>query len=153
MKKIFILCLMALVMCVNANAQNWEVDYHQADDLKGTEGYYSNYYRDTNGNYFVCWSNDTDVKIGAHRGIFDYDDNYVFVIIGFYQNGSLIEKETSYFYVPRGDSDTAYTNYKSPNLGAKIINHLRNVGNVRIIARKYSGADFDIVIPMNSNLK
>lgn len=154
MKKIFILCLMAFVMGVNANAQNWEIDYHQADDLKGTEGYYSNYYSDTNGNYFVCWSNDTDVKIGTRRGIFDYDDNYVFVIIGFYENGSLIEKETSYFYVPRGDSNTAFTSiYKSPNLGTKIINHLKNVGNVRIIARKYSGADFDIVIPMNSNLK
>lgn len=144
---------MVFVMCVNANAQNWEINYHQADELKGTEGYYSNYYRVTNGNYFVCWSNETDVKIGTRQGIFDYDDNYVFVIVGFYENGSLVKKETSYFYVPRGDSDTAYTSYKSPKLGAKIINHLKNVGNVRIIAPKYSGGDFDIVIPMNSNLK
>lgn len=154
MKKFFIFCLMAFVMCVNANAQNvWKVDYHQADELKGTEGYYSNFYVDTNGNYFVCWSNDTDVKIGARKGIFDYSDNYVFVIVGFYKDTTLIEKETTYFYVPNGDSDTAYTSYKCPNLGNKIINHLKNVGNVRIIARKYSGADFDMVIPMNPNLK
>ena len=154
MKKFIVFILMAFVMCVNAKAQNWEVDYHQADELKGTEGYYSNFYMDTNGNYFVCWSNDTNVKIGTSRGIFDYNDNYVFVIIGFYKNDSLIEKETSYFYVPRGDSDTAFTsNYRSPNLGTKIINHLKNVGNVRIIACKYSGADMDMVVPMNPNLK
>jgi hypothetical protein len=145
---------MAFVMCVNANAQNdWEVDYHQADELKGIEGYYSNFYVDTNGNYFVCWSNDTDVKIGTRGGIFDYSDNYVFVIVGFYKDTTLTEKETTYFYVPDGDSNTAYTSYKCPNLGNKIINHLKNVGNVRIIACKYSGADFDIVIPMNPNLK
>lgn len=154
MKKFFILCLMALVVCVNVNAQNvWEVDYHQADELKGTKGYYSNFYVDTNGNYFVCWSNDTDVKIGTRRGIFDYSGNYVSVMVGFYKDTTLIEKETTYFYVPNGDSNTAYTSYKCPNLGNKIINHLKNVGNVRIIANKYSGADFDIVIPMNPNLK
>ena len=85
MKKFIVFILMAFVMCVNAKAQNWEVDYHQADELKGTEGYYSNFYMDTNGNYFVCWSNDTNVKIGTSRGIFDYNDNYVFVIIGFYK--------------------------------------------------------------------
>lgn len=156
MKKFFILCLMTLVVCVNVNAQNvWEVNYHQADELKGTKGYYSNFYVDTNGNYFVCWSNATYVKIGTSSGIFNYNsDNFVSVIVGFYKDTTLIEKKTTYFYVPDGDSSTAYLrySYKSRNLSNKIINHLKNVGNVRIIANKYSGANFDIVIPMNPNL-
>ena len=32
MKKFIVFILMAFVMCVNAKAQNWEVDYHQADE-------------------------------------------------------------------------------------------------------------------------
>ena len=150
---IFATIVAMMTFSINANAQWGTPNYHKGDELKGTSAYYSNIYQGDCG-YFVCWSNDTDVKIGANRGIFDYDDNYVFVIVGFYEGDKLIEKVTTRFYVPNGDSNTAYSSeYKTKGLGEKIINHIKNVGNVRIIASKYSGADFDLTIPMNPNIK
>lgn len=152
MKK-FLLLLAAILIADVASAQWLEPHYSPADELKGTEAYYSNMYRSEVG-YFVSWSNETDIKIGTDRGIFDYDDNYVTVIVGFYVGDSLEEKVTAKFYVPDGDSDTAYSSsYRSPGLGEKIINHLKTKGKVRFIASRYSGGDFDMTVPMNKNLK
>lgn len=157
MRKFFILCLITFVMCVNAIAQNgkWEYHYNKADELLGTENHYANIFTDTNGNYFVCWSNDFSIKIGTNKGIFDYYDNEVVARIGFYENGKLIEKEIVYLYVPNGDSDTAFikSDYESKLLGEKIILHLKTKGSVRIVINKYSGADCDITIPMNKGIK
>ena len=105
---IFATIVAMVTFSINANAQWGTPNYHKGDELKGTSAYYSNIYQGDCG-YFVCWSNDTDVKIGANRGIFDYDDNYVFVIVGFYEGDKLIEKVTTRFYVPNGDSNTAYS--------------------------------------------
>lgn len=145
--------IVVLSFSISANAQWNTPTYHKGDELKGTSEYYSNLYIGENG-YFVCWDNESDVKIGTNSGIFDYEDNYVFVIVGFYEGESLKEKVTTRFYVPNGDADTAYSSeYRTKGLGDHIKNHLKNVGDVRIIASKYSGSDFDITIPMNKDLK
>ena len=153
MKRV-ILFLTAIFIANVAFAQWREPHYYPADELKGEEAYWANQYIDDAG-YFVCWSNESEIKIGTRRGIFDYDDHYVTVIIGFYVGDELEEKVTTKFYVPSGDSDTAYTSeYRTPkNLGTKIINHIKTKGKVRFIASKYSGADFDLTVPMNTSLK
>lgn len=161
MKKFFLFLVMSLFF-INVNAQ-WRESFIKGDELKETENCYANIYNSSNG-YFVCWSDDTSIKIGTNVGMFDYDIEYssysyisfqyTNVIIGFYVGSTLTEKVMAEFYVPDGDENTAFTSdIKNEGLGVKIINHIKTKGSVRIIARKYSGADFDIVIPMNSNLK
>lgn len=158
MKKFLVICSMAIMMCMNVNAQNeWVYDYHEGDELKGIEEYYSNYYSDKNGDYFVCWNNSDVVKIGTENGIFDcrlssygYSAQYsVYVIVGFYKDGELIKKETAHFDVPRDKFSVAFSSRK---IGKKIIKHLKETGDVRIIASKYGKSDFDILIPMNKYL-
>lgn len=160
MKKIIFILVMSLFVCINANAQ-WSVSVIKGDELKGTEDCYANVYDFSNG-YFVCWSNDTSIKIGTNVGIFDYDTEYgsyssfqyTNVIIGFYVDGTLTEKVMAKFYVPDGKSNTAYTSdIKNKGLGVKIINHIKTKGDVRIIAPRYGRVDFDITIPMNNTLK
>lgn len=161
MKKIFALILMSLAVCVNANAGFWYTNHHKADELRGTKEYYSNVYND-GGDYFKCYNDGTGndyVMIGADTGIFDYENykyfysdyKYMYATIGFYKNGHLIERASFRFNLYSGDFDFAYSG-DGNKLSTKIINHLKNVGDVRIIAPKYSGPDFDITIPMNPNL-
>jgi hypothetical protein len=53
-----------------------------------------------------------------------------------------------------GDHDMAYLDdYNTTKICYKIIHHLKYVGDVRIIAPRWSGPDFDITIPMNPNIK
>lgn len=157
MKKFIMFVVATLVAMVSmsnfAMAQWFPPTHHQADELTGTSEYYSNLYEGDSG-YFVCWSNDNNVKIVAKRGIFDYNDDYVNVIVGFYEGENLIEKVETKFYVPQNESNTAYTSdYKSPKgLGYKIKNHIKTKGDVRIIASKYSGIDFDLTVPMNEKI-
>lgn len=156
MKKFITTIVLALVasLMFTAKAQWSEPKYFPADELKGEEAYYANTFTGEDG-AVIIWSNETDVKLVAKRGIFDYDDNYVNVIVGFYESDKLVEKVTTKFYVPNGDSNTAYTSsFKEPlGLGLKIILHLSNNGKVRFIANKYSGPDFDLTVSMNKNLK
>ena len=156
MKKFIITIILALVASLSftANAQWSEPKYFPADELRGEEAYYANTFAGEDG-AVIIWSNETDVKLVTRQGIFDYHDNYVNVIVGFYEGDKLVEKVTTKFYAPDGDSDTAYTSsIKEPlGLGLKIILHLHNNGKVRFIASKYSGADFDLTVSMNRNLK
>ena len=156
MKKFIITIILALVASISFTSYaQWQTPkYYPADDLTGTNAYYSNLYVGGEMGALVIWSNEDDVKLMAGRGIFDYDDNYVSVLVGFYEGDKLVEKVSAEFYVPNGDSNTAYTSdYKNPNLAIKIINHLRTKGKVRFVASKYSGPDFDLTVPMNKNLK
>ena len=152
---------MSLAVCVNANAGFWYTNHHKADELRGTKEYYSNVYND-GGDYFKCYNDGSGrdyIMIGADMGIFDYENykyfysdyKYMYATIGFYKNGNLIERASFRFNLYRGDFDFAYSG-DGDKLSTKIINHLKNVGDVRIIAPKYSGPDFDITIPMNPNL-
>ena len=158
MKKFLTICFMTIMMCVNVNAQNeWVSNYHEGDELKGIEEYYSNYYRNENGEYFVCWDNSDEVKIGIRNDIFDcrlstydYRTYTVYVIVGFYKDGKLIKKETTHFDVPHDNFTIAFSSRK---IGKKIIKHLKETGDVRIITHRYGNSDFDILLPMNKYLK
>ena len=155
MKKIFVLIATLFAMFITnvANAQWEEPRFYKADELKGEDAYYSNCYISDDG-AFVCWSNEDTIKIISDRGIFDYHDSYVKVIVGFYENNNLIEKVTTKFFVPERNSSCALTSdFYSKGLGKKIINHLKNKGEVRFIASKFRGADFDMTVPMNKNIK
>ena len=148
MKKFFVLFLMAFMICVSANAQNgWAVEYIPVDELTGDGGNYLNVYE--NGEGFFGFRSDLDlVTISTHKGIFDYEyDRIISVIIGYYKDGVLIEKETKNFLVG-SKSDTAFCRGKS-----KLVNHLKNVGDVRIVAERYNRSNFDLTIPMNHGLK
>lgn len=145
----FVATVVALVVPNLAFAQKWHSLFNAADELKGEKAYYTYYYESVGGDCVCCWSNEANrLKIISGRGIFDYDDNYVSVLVGFYEGDTLVNKVVTKFYVPDGDSNHAYTSpYKNPTLGTDIINHLRTKGKVRIVASKYSGADFDLTIP------
>lgn len=145
MKKIFALILMSLAVCVNANAGWWK-QYHKADELREQEAYYANVYSGSGG-HFICWSNSDRVRIECYDGIFD-DGRCA--RIGFYKDGKMINMEKFVsIHQYSGDYDQVYIN---EFIGYKIIYHLKYVGDVRIIAPKWSGADLDITIPMNPNL-
>ena len=148
MKKFFVLFLMAFVMCVSANAQSgWVVEYIPVDELTGDGGNYLNVYE--NGEGFFGFRSDLNlVTISTYKGIFDYGNSRtISVIIGYYKDGVLIEKETKTFLVG-SKSDTAFCRGKS-----KLVNHLKNVGDVRIVAERYNRSNFDLTIPMNHGLK
>lgn len=141
---------MSLAVCVNANAE-WYRNYFKADELREQEAYYANIYSCSIG-HFICWSNNTRIRIECERGIF-YDD--CFARVGFYKNGKLIDME-KYISIKQyaGDYDQVYLDdYNTTKICYKIIHHLKYVGDVRIIAPKWSGPDFDITIPMNPNIK
>lgn len=147
MRKFFILCLMAFVICVNANAQNvWEVDYVPVDELTSDGGYYFYYYENEELNSLFFATKHDFVVISTFKGWFDYEDNRISVLIGYYQDGTLIEKETKYFI--KGNSDSAMLIGKS-----KIVNHLRNVGDIRIVTKQHNYYNFDLTIPMFPRLE
>ena len=100
---------------------------------------------------FIAWSNDPTVKLVTDRGIFDYENGRVTVLIGFYEGSTLVEKTTAKFWVPDGNSHRAYS--PDDNLGKKILEYIKTKGKVRFIAPRYSGADFDLTVPMNKDLK
>ena len=143
MKKLIF--LIALLIPMIASAQ-WESHYVAGDELKGVSEHYANIYHDAYGNYFVYWTNGNDIKISTKSGIFNYNNYHgVSAIVGFYDGDALVEKQNVTMYVPTGDSDTAYN--VEDDFGKKVIEHLNNVGAVRFIIPKYSGADFDMKIP------
>ena len=69
--------------------------------------------------------------------------NYVSVLVGFYKDGTLVEKVTKDFYVPDGNSSEAMC---ADELGRKIINHIENGGKVRFVASRYGRTDFDLTV-------
>jgi hypothetical protein len=137
---------MALVMCVNANAQTeWMVEYVPVDELTGDGGNYINIYYDEE--CFFGFRSDLDmVTISTFKGMFDYEDGRISVLIGYYKDGVLIEKETKYF--SRVTSDMANCKGKS-----KIVNHLKNIGDIRIVVERYNRSNFDLTIPKNPKLR
>ena len=146
MKKFLLLLLVFVPML--AMGQRWDTHYVPADELKGESEYYSYIYHGATNDYFVYWSNDSEIKVGSSRGIFDYSDSYVSAIIGFYEDDKLVDKVTARMFVPKGDSNTAFTSeYRDPGLGKRIIDWINNTGDVRFIIPKYSGSDFDLRVP------
>ena len=150
MKKILI-CFILTLVSISGYSQWLEPEYHPADELTGEAAYYSNVYDETGVGMFIAWSNDPTVKLVTNRGIFDYENGRVTVLIGFYEGSTLVEKTTAKFWVPDGNSHRAYS--PDDNLGKKILEYIKTKGKVRFVAPRYSGADFDLTVPMNKDLK
>ena len=150
MKKILI-CFILTLVSISGYSQWLEPKYHPADELTGEAAYYSNVYNETGVGMFIAWSNEPTVKLVTDRGIFDYENGRVTVLIGFYEGSTLVEKTTAKFWVPDGNSHRAYS--PDDNLGKKILEYIKTKGKVRFIAPRYSGADFDLTVPMNKDLK
>lgn len=150
---IFVLIISVAMSCEN-NGQ-WKYYHIDKDELKGTESYDNSTYTSSNGDSFWCCSHEDYAFISLDRGIFDYDfkTQCISVIVGFYEGKTLIEKCSTEFLVLQKGNTAMSTDLLSPELGKKIIKHLKTKGNVRIIASKYSGSDFDITIPKNPNIK
>lgn len=152
MKKILI-CFILTLISISGYSQWMTPEYYPADELTGEAAYYSNVYNETGVGMFIAWSNESTVKLVTDRSIFDYKDSYVTVLIGFYEGSTLVEKTTAKFWVPDGNSHRAYSSFLDSNLGKKILEHIKTKGKVRFVAPRYSGADFDLTVPMNKNLK
>ena len=152
MKKILI-CFILTLISISGYSQWMAPEYYPADELKGEAAYYSNVYNETGVGMFIAWSNESTVKLVTSSGIFDYEDSYVTVLIGFYEGSTLVEKTTAKFWVPDGNSHRAYSSFLDSNLGKKILEHIKTKGKVRFVAPRYSGADFDLTVPMNKDLK
>ena len=160
MKKLFTI-IFATVIAVatfspDAKAQWASSVYFEADELKGTPSSYMTTYTDDAG-MFVCISNDKEniLSVTTAKGIFDYDSyQNVKLTIGFYKDGALINRKTALAFVStRSANHALMSDYGSKGIIDKILNHLINVGDVRIIAHKFRGGDFDIKLPMNPDLK
>lgn len=132
----------------SAYAQKWQSLYSPADELKGEAEYYVYYVEAPNGDSICLYSNENYIKIISGRGIFDYNSNYVSVLVGFYEGDTLVNKVKTVFFVPDRNASVAYTSkYKNPTLAKDVVDWLKSNGEVRIIASKYSNADFDVTAP------
>lgn len=151
MKKILLLTISLVCLCATANAQ-WKVSTIKGDALKGTTDAIA--YEYGGHNYFVCWDNNYSLKIGCTSGIFNPRasslNRNVDVTIGLYEGDTLVEKLKVGFWL-NDELDAAYGLTKSVN--KKIIKHLKTKGDVRIIAQKYRGADYDLTLPMNPDIR
>lgn len=156
MKKIFgivFVLIISIAMSFSADAQ-WKYYHIDKDELKGTESFDINSFVSDNGDKFCIFSHLNEISINVNKGIFDYDINeYVTVLVGFYDGKTLIDKCSTKFWVTAQGKTAFSVDYLEEGLGKKIIKHLKTKGNVRIIASKYSGSDFDITIPKNPNIK
>lgn len=158
MKKIIFFLAMALLVCVNANAQitKWSKTYEKADELRGYESStvisYVNIEDDV---YFAidCCSNHITIAIQTLKGIFNYNiidgKKVTTALIGFYENDKLISKENVSLILHSEDSSMG--GFINNDIAAKIINHLQK-GNIRFVIKRTQMTSFDVVIPMNKNL-
>ena len=145
MRKTLLLAISATLFAFNAMAQ-WSTDSHKGDELLGTAPYKSYTYTASNGDSFIYWSNDYNFRLYAAKGIFFYKGDFVNAVVGYYSGDELINRESVELYVPEGKPNTAQAD-NNWELADRIITHIENGGRVRIVADKYSGADFDITIP------
>lgn len=154
MKKLIFTTVFTLLSSFIFAQSQWSITYHEGDALKGTESCYVNTFVADNGDAFMSQSNHDVIRIYTNDGIFDTYKNYVQLIVGFYIGEELKEKKEVWIYVPSDQANFAFSDrYKQKKIGRKIKEHLKTMGSVRIVANKYGGADFDITIPMNKELK
>lgn len=156
MKKIIIALSTALValLCFTSTAfaQAWRTEYVPGDELKGTEGYYSNYYFDEENNLAgLILTAHKSLGVTTNKGIFDYDSyNSISVLIGYYVDGKLESKETVSFRVSKSDSSTAFC--FSSAVVDRVAAHLAK-GEVRLVLPRYGRSDLDMTLPKYTELK
>lgn len=155
MKK-FIKCITISLVCFlsfafSSKAQ-WFINYKNGDEMLNIPSYYSCLYKDALSKDWVGYMTySKSFMIFSSNGIFDYDyyTEIIDATIGYYKNGQLVKKEDTKAIIGKS-KDVAYF---SAMLSDKIITYLKNEGDVRIYARKYTQANYDVKIPMNRNLK
>lgn len=160
MKKLFAIIFATVIVVTvfspDAKAQWNSSVYFEADELKGTPSSYMTMYTDDSGT-FVCLSNSNEniLSVTTATSIFNYDNYHnVKIVIGFYKDGALLKRKTVSAFVSKGGGNRALiSSYGAKGLPDKILNHLINVGDVRIIAPLFRGGDFDITISMNPDIK
>ena len=156
------MAIVAITVCsIDAKAQ-WEPSvYYKDDELKeGMHSFYATTYTDDNGS-FDCHSNSNEntLFVKPANGVFDYGkftdniENNVKTefVIDFYKDSTLLEHKTVSLLV--SEDGVIISNDEAKGLPDKILNHLINVGDIRIIAPLSSGGVFDITIPMNPDIK
>ena len=153
MKKFFILCLMAFVMCVNANAQNkngmWFSDKTQKDELRGTEENIMYTFKEGDmllkefWNTFILRSDGVMcIKLTKYKTfISDFyirnDKPHTDILVGLYSaDGSMIEKFTLSCRCNK-QLDMVYINDNQD----KIFNTLNGDGYVRFV-----GENLDFIV-------
>lgn len=156
MKKVLwlIVCLMTMVLSVNA--QNWQTETTQGDELKGTSAKTMNIYTDDSGTFVFTNEDSYAFMVVTNEGIFDYDiDKYAKrTIVGLYDaNNVLIEK----LDLPLQRTFITSSHGKvmgcvKKNVGEKILSFIKSEkGYVRIIAGRYDRTDFDFKVPCLNN--
>lgn len=160
MKKI-VTIIIAILACINANAQ-WKQTFIKGDELKGTIDRIEFEYRDpeTRDRFSFYDHYREGFEISTYRSIFNYSfeisefgncfTKLYFVKIGFYEGDKLIDKVTLDFFV----SESGHIAWPMPDankISARVINHLENIGSIRIIASVYGAEpNYDVTIPMKN---
>lgn len=161
MKRLFaiiILVIVAITACSKNSSTDtkahWESSiYHEADELTDTPSYYTTTYVDDNRSVDIeSYSEGSELFVTINDNIFDYDGCFVDITIGFYKDCTLIDRKTVSVYVSSREPNNMFIS--DDCLVDRILFHLINVGDVRIVAPLYQGReDFDITLPMNPNFK
>lgn len=142
MKKLLLFVL--LLLPIAASAQGWRIMEIKGDELKGTLDHMGYYYLTEDANLFYYASDDKETfLIKTGEGIFDYDDNYVSALVGYYRNGTLEKKQTVSLFVSMGNANSALG---TPAVAKPIIEYLETGGDVRFIIGRYGRASLDITV-------
>lgn len=164
MKKVmsFIVCLMAVVLSVNAQ-NGWNTTTFEADELLGNEEYTALRYS-ADGGSIVLWSGDEKKFRIISDGVFDseYGENgymvkgsFFHAVVGYYDiNDKLIDKRTCSFIIGANHHEGNSIRFGMKRYeGKHIISYLRGKkGYVRIVASLYgTNGKFDIKVPCINN--
>lgn len=138
MKKIFFVLVMCLMFCVNANAQ-WDIYGTKYNTDKGSCTIFNEI------SSLNVISSTTSFKNELHG-----NNKIVNVTIGYYNvNGRLLNIDEVQFITRNTKIAVLFNNKEIYN---KIINHLKNEGNVRFTAKRENDYDFDLTVTMNENI-
>ena len=162
MKKSFYAIIAAFVTIVSLSTScneygQWYCTYYEVDELTGWGGYYENKFYTETGESFSCDGKEIDLfttseidnyseRCNYYRDDYDPYNTYITVIVGFYKDKKLEEKVTKEFNIRRGYSSVTL---KDEELSKKILNHLKYVGDVRIVLKE---AVESITLPMNKKI-
>ena len=154
MKKSFYAIIAAFVTIVSLSTScnesgQWYCTYYEVDELTGWGGYYKNEFYTETGEYFSCDGKEINLFTTSEIYNYDYDpyNTYITVIVGFYKDKKLEEKVTKEFNI--GWEGSRLVTLKDEELSKKILNHLKYVGDVRIVLKE---AVESITLPMNKKI-
>ena len=160
MKKSFYVIIAAFVTIVSLSTScnesgQWYCTYYEVDELTGWGGYYNNEFYTETGEYFSCDGKEinlfttSEIYNYSERCNYDYDpyNTYITVIVGFYKDKKLEEKVTKEFNI--GCDGFRFVTLKDEELSKKILNHLKYVGDVRIVLKE---AVESSTLPMNKKI-